>query len=159
MTLASNIAGIRRTHRDCCITDSYEDEGCRLDMRGLPQETLTTIHGSNYQANHRWPGRLCDRIIIGESGNGFVCAVEFKGGNNIDMSVAIEQIQRGLELAAAMLPGQQPGKWRPLLLYSGSRGKREQKLLMRNKVAYKGQKVRVDCIDCGASLLNYLGGN
>ena len=158
MTLASNIAHIRRAHQNCCLTDSYEDEGCGLDVRGL-ESHITTIHGSNYQANHRWQGRLCDRIIIGESGDGFVCAVEFKGGNSIDMSVAIEQIQRGLELATSMLPGQQPEKWYPLLLYSGHNGKREQKMLMRNKVTYKGKKERVDRLNCGASLLNYLERN
>lgn len=159
MTLASNIAHIRRAHQNCCLTDSYEDEGCGLDVRGIPLASLTTIHGSNHQARHNRPGRLCDRIIIGESGNGFVCAVEFKGGNNIDMSVAIEQIQEGLNLAADLLPGQPPGKWHPLLLYSGSMRPTGTKLLTDKKVSYKGRTARVDRINCGSSLLNYLKRN
>ena len=159
MTLASNIANIRRAHQDCCLTDCYTDEGCGLDVRDIPLASLTTIHGSHHQARHNRPGRLCDRVIIGESGDGFVCAVEFKGGNNIDMSGAIEQIQGGLRLAAELLPGQPPGKWHPLLLYSGSMGPREKDLLRKTRVGYKGSKALVDRLNCGASLLNYLNRN
>ena len=156
MTLESVISNIRDDHRDCCITGSYEDEGCRLDTNGLTLSLLAAFHGGNYQLNHAWTGRLCDRVIIGQSHGGFVCAVEFKGGNNIIMSVAIEQIQGGLDLAAFLLPTRSPEKWYPLLVYSGSMSGRERDLLRNKKVSYRGNKARVDRIDCGSSLLNYL---
>lgn len=156
MTLASEVSGIRKNHRDCCITEIYEDEGCRLDVRGLQQTSLTAVNGTNYQSNHLWQGRLCDRIIIGQSHGNFVCAVEFKGGRNIIMSDAISQIQRGLDLASSLLQERAPRTWYPLLAYSGSMSGRERNLLRRKKVSFRGGKALVDRIDCGSSLLAYL---
>ena len=156
MTLASTIAGIRSEHSDCCITDTYLDEGCRLDVSELPGQSLTTIHGSSYQSKHPWQGRLCDRIILGQSNGNFVCAVELKGGHNIIMSDAINQIQRGLDLAASLLQARSPDSWYPLLVYSGSMTGRERDLLRNKRVTYRGGKARVDRIDCGSSLRDYL---
>ena len=156
MTLASTIAGIRGEHSECCITDTYEDEGCRLDVRQLPRQSLTTLSGSSYQNNHPWEGRLCDRIIIGQSNGNYVCAVELKGGRNVIMSDAINQIQRGLDLAASLLQAQSPVNWYPLLVYSGSMSGRERDLLRNKRVKYRGGTARVDRIDCGSSLLAYL---
>lgn len=156
MTLASRVSWIRDTHRDCCITDIYEDEGCRLDVRGLQKSSLTTINGTNYQSNHAWQGRLCDRVIIGQSHGNFVCAIELKGGRNITMSDAINQIQRGLDLAADLMQTRSPAKWYPLLAYSGSMSRRESNMLRRLKVSYRGGKAFVERIACGARLLTYV---
>ena len=156
MTMASNIAGIRRDHSDCCITDSYVDEGCRLEIGGLPKQSLMAIDGSRYQANHPWQGRLCDRIMIGHTQRNFVSAIELKGGRNIIMSDAINQIQRGLDLASSLLQVLSPDNWYPLLVYSGSMSGREKDLLRNKKVSFRGGKARVDRIDCGSSLLAYL---
>lgn len=156
MTLASVVADIRETHQDCCITNVFEDEGCRLDVRGLQISSLTAINGSDFQASHPWQGVLCDRVIIGLSHGSFVCAVEFKGGRNIVMSDAISQIQRGLDLANSMLQERAPESWYPLLAYSGSMSGRERYLLRRKRVIFRGGKARVDRIDCGSSLLAYL---
>ena len=156
MTLASIVERIHGEHDSCCITDSYVDENCPLDVRGLAGFGLTTIHGSNYQANHPWEGRLCDRIVIGQSYGSFMCAVELKGGRNIIMSEAINQIQRGLDLAGFLLQTQSPNNWYPLLVYSGSMSGRERDLLRNKRVTYRGRKARVDRIDCGSSLRDYL---
>ena len=152
MILASTIISIRNEHLDCCITETYEDEGCRLDVSGLSRPSLTTIDGSDYQANHPWEGRLCDRIIVGQSNGNFVCAVELKGGRNILMSEAIDQIQRGLDLADSLLQALAPKNWYPLLAYSGSMSGRERDLLRNKRVRFRGGTARVDRIDCGASL-------
>ena len=156
MTLASTISTVLGEHSQCCITDSYIDEGCGLDVSGLPRRSLTTISGTSYQANHPWQGRLCDRIIIGQTIGNFVSVVELKGGRNIIMSDAIKQIQRGLDLSASLLRAASPENWYPLLVYSGSMSGREKDLLRNKTVSYQGGKARVDRIDCGSSLLVYL---
>ena len=156
MTLASVVNAIRNTHGSCCLTDSYEDENCRLDVSGLAPSSLTTVNGTDYQDNHPWEGRLCDRIIVGQRNGYFVCAIELKGGRNVVMSESIEQIQRGLDLAANLLGGLTPRKWYPLLAYSGSMSGRERDLLRKKRISFKGDKAFVDRIDCGSSLLNYL---
>lgn len=156
MTLAAVVARVRSEHDNCCITDSYVDEGCRLDIRGFPGPSLTAIDGTRYQGTHKWEGRLCDRIIISQSDGNFVCAAELKGGNGIHMSGAIDQIQRGLDLAGSLLQTRSPGNWYPLLVYSGSMSGRERDLLRNKRVTYRGRKSRVDRIDCGSRLRDYI---
>ncbi len=83
MTLASAIDRIGARDKDCCLTDSYEENNCGLDLRGLARASLTTIHGTKYQTspNHFWRGKLCDRVIFGRTSNEhFLCAVELKAG-------------------------------------------------------------------------------
>ena len=156
MTQESAMSRIHSEHLDCCLTDSYEENRCRLNVSEAIRSSLTTIHGTDYQSSHGWRGRLCDRIIFGTFGGNFVCAVELKGGQSADMSVAIEQIQGGLNLADSLLQPQVLDEWYPLLLYSGSVPRKEKDVLQRKLVTYRGNKVRVDRIDCGASLQDYL---
>ena len=159
MTLASVTTGIRESHLNCCIDQSvnhFEDEGCRLDIGGIQRSSLTALNGTSYQSNHPWDGRLCDRIIIGQSNGSFVCAVELKGGTSIDMSVAINQIQRGLDLLASLLQNASPQNWYPLLVYSGRMSKTDKNLHRTKKVSYRGRKSTVDRIDDRYRLLNYL---
>ena len=85
-----------------------------------------------------------------------MCAVELKGGQSADMSVAIGQIQGGLNLADSLLQTQALEEWYPLLLYSGSMPRKERDVLQRKLVTYRGGRVRVDRINCGSDLLDYL---
>ena len=152
---------IRNQYRDCCLTDSYEDEGCRINIAGFSPSALTTIHGTQNQncPNHRRPGRLCDRLIFGRLDSlnrDFVCAAELKGGNNLDASVAINQIQSGLNLAHSVLDNQSTVTWYPLLVYSGSSKGHGLNLLRSRRVSFRGKKQLVDRINCGSNLLGYL---
>ena len=156
MTLDAAIGMIRKDHFGCCLTDSYQENRCRLDTTGLANSSLTTIHGTHYQANHSCQGRLCDRVIFGRLDEHFVCAVELKGGRSADVSVAIEQIQAGLNLAASLLQSQLPDNCHALLLYSGSMPRRERDVFLKRTVQYRGRNERVNRLDCGSRLLDYL---
>lgn len=160
MTLDSSFARIRNQHQSCCITDTYEENNCGLNVTGLNRDALTAIHGTNYQARndreHTYRGRLCDRVIFGRADENFLCAVEFKGGQSADVSVAIDQIQGGLNLADSLMSGREIMWWRAFLVYSGSMPKPERALLGRKKVGYKGRKRNVRRIDCGSRLLDNL---
>ena len=62
MTLASMTAGIRESHKDCCIDHSinhYEEKGCRLDIRDIQRSSLTALNGS----------RIISRDIPGKGGS------------------------------------------------------------------------------------------
>ena len=156
MTTEFAIAAMHDAHLDCCIAGSYQENHCRLDITGLESSLLATLHGSSFQSNHNWRGRLCDLVIFGRLNGYFVCAVELKGGQSADTSVAIEQIQGGLDLAVSLLQSRAPQKFYPLLLYSGSMPRKELDALRKNMVSYRGKKERIDRIDCGSRLLDYL---
>ena len=154
---------IDNQYHGCCLTNCYEDEGCRIDIGGFNLGALTTIHGTKHQHcpkhKQRGPGRLCDRLIFGRLDNlnrDFVCAAELKGGKNLDASVAIRQIQGGLDLAHGILDGRSTVDWYPLLFYSGGARGPGLKLLRSKKVSFGGKKKLVDRVDCGSILLKHL---
>ena len=161
MTLPQFSVTIRNEYRDCCLTDSYQDAGCGINVSGFDPKTLTTINGSQNQTCHKHgrPGRLCDRLIFGRLNKvdrDFVCAAELKGGTNLDASVAIKQIQSGLNLAHSVLANQSTVTWYPLLVYSGSSKGHGLNLLRSRKVSFRGEKQLVDRINCGSNLHRYL---
>ena len=156
MTQDPALEAIRQDHSHCCITDSYQENRCGLNMRGLDRSAFVTLHGTRYQSNHPWPGRLCDRVIFGRIQENFVCAVEFKGGRSTDISTAIDQIQGGLNLAVELRLGQWATDWHPLLIYSGSVPRDEVTVIRTKQVSFRNQRRLVRRIACGSSLLNYL---
>ena len=149
---------IRGTYRGCCLTDSYSEPHCRIDVSGLEDSELGTIHGdSNQQCrNHRVAARLCDRLIFGRLNGDFICAAELKGGRNPEVPKAIRQIQGGLDLARAILGNRNIDKWYPLLFFRGRMRGNDLRAIQTRTVSYGGKMKLIDRLDCGASLFNYL---
>ena len=156
MTPAKYLKRIRDIHGDCCITNSYEDHGCKVDIRSLDKSALTTIHGDKHQKHHGLDTKLCDRLIFGQRGKVFVCSVELKGGKNVNVLKAISQVQGGLNLARDLLSAQSECNWYPILAYSGSLNGKGLQLLRAKTVSFRGRKKVVDREECGFDLHRYL---
>ena len=156
MTPVRVLKRIREIHGDCCITDSYEDRGCKIDIRSLGKSALTTIHGDRHQELHGLETKLCDRLVFGQRGKIFVCSVELKGGKNVDVSKAKTQVQGGLDLARDLLSAQTECDWYPILAYSGSLSGKGLQLLRAKTVSFRGKKKVVVRKECGFNLHSYL---
>lgn len=164
MTYSQMAASIRETYGDCCLTDSFTEPNCRIDVSGLENPQLAAIHGDLNQrcSNHGVAARLCDRLIFGRLNGDFICAAELKGGKNPEVPKAISQIQGGLDLARSILGNRTIERWYPLLFFTvGGRNRGKMKgndlsALRTKRVSYGGKKKLVDRIDCGSSLLAYL---
>ena len=149
---------IRNTYGHCCLTDSYSELNCRINITGLEDARLNTIHGDRNQLcpRHRMSVRLCDRLIFGNLNDDFICAAELKGGKNPEVPKAIRQIQGGLELARSILRNRPIERWYSLLFFRGKMKGNDLRTLQTRAVSYGGKKKLIDRIDCGSSLLNYL---
>ena len=155
---------IRSTYGDCCLTDSYSEPNCRIDISGLESSELATVHGDLNQRcpNHGVANRLCDRLIFGQLSDDFICAAELKGGRNPEVPKAIQQIQGGFDLARSILGGRTVERWYPLLYFTvGGRNRGKMKgndlrALQTRTVSYGGKKKLVDRVDCGSGLRDYL---
>ena len=149
---------IRDTYGDCCLTDSYVDQNCRINVSEMGDSELATIHGDLIQQcpKHKVATRLCDRLIFGRSNGDFICAAELKGGRNPEVPKAISQIQGGLELARSILRNRTIEKWYPLLFFRGRMKGNDFRAIQTRTVSYGGKRKLVDRIDCGSSLLDYL---
>ena len=149
---------IRNAYGDCCLTESYADSSCRIDVSGLEDSELTAVDGDRNQRcpNHGVTARLCDRLIFGHRNRDFICAVELKGGRNPEVPKAMSQIQGGLDLARSILGNRTLERWYPLLFFSGKMKGNDLRTLQTRTVSYGGKRKLIDRLDCGASLLNYL---
>ena len=150
--------GIRDTYGNCCLTDSFTEPNCRIDVSGLEDSRLATIHGDFNQRcpNHAVATRLCDRLIFGRLNGDFICAAELKGGRNPEVPKAIEQIQGGLNLARSILRNRTIDTWYPLLFFRGKMRGNDLRAIQTRTVSYSGKKKLIDRIDCGSSLRAYL---
>jgi hypothetical protein len=158
MAYSQLAASIRSTYGDCCLTDSYAEPNCRINVSGLEDSELTAIHGDLNQGcrDHKSPARLCDRIIYGRLDRDFICAAEIKGGRNPEVPKSIRQIQGGLDLARSILQNRTIESWYPLLFSSGKMKGNDLRTLQTRRVSYGGKKKLIDRLNCGSSLLNYL---
>ena len=149
---------IRSTYGNCCLTDSYSDSNCRIDVSRLEISELATVHGDlNQQCqNHGGPGRLCDRLIFGRLNDDFICAAELKGGRNPEVPKAIRQIQGGLDLARLILGNRNVERWYPILFFRGKMKGNDLRAIQTRTVSYGGKRKLIDRVNCGSSLLNYL---
>ncbi len=134
-----------------------------MNLDQLGRASLVMLDGLKYQRSHHYQGKLCDRIIFGQWARGdFVCAVEFKGGRNIDVDEALEQIQNGLNVASELLPGQTPDDWYPILLYRGRLKGAETTKLRARHVSFQAQRRESSPVikrDCGSSLIGIMEQN
>ena len=149
---------IRDTYGNCCLTDSFTEPNCRIDVSGLEDSRLATIHGDFNQRcpNHGVATRLCDRLIFGRLNENFICAAELKGGRNPEVPKAVRQIQGGLDLARSILGNRVIERWYPLLFARGKIKGTGKRVLQTRRVSYGGKKKLVDQLDCGSNLLAYL---
>ena len=158
MAYSQMAESIREAYGNCCLTDSYVEPNCRIDVSGLENSQLATVHGDLNQRcrDHGRPTRLCDRLLFGHLDEDFICAAELKGGKNPEVPKAIRQIQGGLDLARSILGNRTIERWYPLLFFRGKMKGNDLRALQTRTVSYGGKKKLLDRIDCGSSLLNYL---
>ena len=121
-----------------------------MDVGGRASRAI--IHGAKYQETERFTEKLCDRLVFCREDRFILAAVELKGGGNVRMSQAIDQIQNGLRVAKDILKGRPVDDWVPLLLYSGRMRLNETRLLQSRSVEFRGERKVVVKRDCGTRL-------
>ena len=146
---------ILRNYADC-TTPSCRERGCRLQLDGIRGRPRVIVHGTKFQKREKFRGKLCDRIVFLGGKNLTVAAVELKGGGNVDMSEAVEQIQNGLSVAGDILRGRPVTRWFPVLLYSGRIVPADIKLLQNKRITFRGDSQQVIKHDCDSRLSDVL---
>ena len=151
---------IIQQHLNCCLVPECEDECCELMVDGWSIPPLALIRGRDYQHFHRLKGPLCDFTIFGRSSKRFVCAIEMKGGNNLQAKHAVEQIQAGLLIAESMVQPGEYDNWYPILLRFDDAGNDWDIRFLASPNAYvrfHGARARVELHECGSRLDDILG--
>ena len=148
-------------HQGCCLVSCCSDEGCVLDVSGWSEPRLAVIGGTRYQRAHNFNDPLCDFTLFGRDSGRFVCAVEMKGGRNLEAKHAIQQIQGGLTIAEQMFGSDEVDIWHPILLCHGYPSNWWDIRFLssgNNVVEFHGQRKRVELQECGTSLNDLLQG-
>lgn len=142
------IESIRRNYPGC-MTRTCRENKCGLRLDGVNSTSLAIIHGTKYQKNRQFTGKLCDRIVFCGKNEFVLAAVELKSGGTIHLSDAITQIQNGLDVAGVILGNRPVAHWLPLLLYSGSMKRHEIALLRTKSVRFRNERKIVEKHKCG----------
>ena len=152
-----SIRHIRESYPNC-ITESCRENRCSLRLDGFSRGSMAIIHGGRYQEENNFTDKLCDRILFcGE--HGFIMtAVELKGGGDVHLSEAIDQIQNGLRVAMGILGNRPVAEWLPLLMYSGSMHPNETRLLRTKSVEFRGQRKNIIKRNCNTQLTALIPG-
>ena len=148
-------------HKSCCLVSDCTDEGCELDTSGWSEPQLFVIGGTPFQRVHHFNDPLCDFTLFGLDSRRFVCAVEMKGGRNLDAKHAVQQIQGGLTIAAEIFSGEEVDVWHPILLcHRGPDRFADKRFLLSgdNFVEFHGRRKLVELHRCGCSLSDVLHG-
>ena len=142
---------IESIHRNYpgCLTRTCRENKCSLQLDGVNSSSSAIIHGSKFQKNEHFTGKLCDRIVFCGQDGFILAAVELKGGGTIHLSDAITQIQNGLDVAGAILENRPVAQWFPLLLYSGSMKPAETRILRTKSVRFRDERKIVEKHNCG----------
>ena len=165
MTTTQVLNSIRDAHRDCCIIDNCRDHGCSVNLTGISPESLVIIHGERHRQKHGDPGlKIADRIIFANLPNFLATVIELKGGNSIrrrDIRDAVEQVQMGVRVVERLLPARQIANLTPTLFlaYSGSMSRRDSTYLKDNRITFRGSRIPLVRVNCGASLVDILARN
>ena len=149
------IGYVRRNHPKC-ITHSCRENKCGLKLDGVNPKSLAIIHGTKYQKINNFTEKLCDRIVFCEEHGFILAAVELKGGKNVRMSEAIDQIQNGLIVARDILSNRPVAEWLPLLLYKGRMKPYETRLLRSKSVEFRGERKNIIKRNCDTQLSTIL---
>lgn len=143
-----------------CLTSSCSENKCALVRSGMSEAQWKIVHGTRYQKSRRFSQKLCDRIVFYAWKGFYVAAVELKGGKNLDVMDAREQIQNGLEITQDAVQHDAVTDWFPLLFTARKLTLLELKLLVKNPVSFKDQPPKVVIRrDCGTSFRNIIQGN
>lgn len=163
MTQDDIVEHIRSIHSRCCLTHKSGERNCSLNIRGFDSSSLVMLDGTLYQKEHGYVDRLCDRIVFGRwQDTNFVGAVELKGGKNVNLRQAVDQIQNGLTVAENCLSGHSVTGWYPVLLFSGHLGGIGTTKLRTSRLALPTLRRNPPEIikrDCGSSLTAILEQN
>ncbi len=136
----------------CSLTRTCKEKNCSLQLDNVNPTATAIIHGTKYQKNEKFTKKLCDRLVFCMYHGLVLVAVELKGGNKINMSQAIEQIQNGLSVAAGILKNVSVAEWLPILMFSGHIGPHEIRLLRNKSVEFQGERKIVVKRPCNSKL-------
>jgi hypothetical protein len=98
---------------------------------------------------HNISGKKCDFILFlfENGGKLLTIPVELKGGN-VDASDAHEQLQRGADFAAWVVPRNFNSLCRPVLIHEKSLHPQQRKTLNRAKVRFRGHELTIKTARC-----------
>ena len=151
MTELLSTVRCRIIDQSCFVTRCRKDR-CSVSLPQSPARNRLIIDcdqpGSPFGPNDT----KCDCLLFEETPNGAGRAIpiELKSGR-IRASAVIEQLQAGAQAVENLLPREIAVQLQPLLAY-GNIPKGERAALSRGVVWFRGDRIRINKIRCGAQL-------
>ena len=141
-----------------CLCTRCGRGGCTLRTDSLAKHRITIIDCDTYVSLRGFTKRLCDYLLFYDNAVLIVIAIELKGGR-IHANEVIEQIRNGAKVAERFAKPENLCKFFPIVLFGRRTRSMEFRVLGRphNKVAFRGERIRVYVGRCGSQLTDFIG--
>lgn len=139
----------------CLVKGGLSKEGCKVRMTDAPDPRL--VVDFDKPGSPAPPGATrCDYLLVAEGGHGcgWVVPLELKRGK-LHADQAVRQLQQGALAAEAIIPANEPIRFRPVVVSGGTR-KHERDILKVRKVRFRDSTEPARLLSCGAPLVQAL---
>ena len=131
---------------NCC--ESCSRDRCRVFLEDVPRERIVVDADKAFEAHGQW-GKRCDFILFVLEGAQKLVAVpvELKSGN-VDVSDALEQLQKGAAFAERFTPEASGAVCRPILFHGKAIHRKYRSAINRKKIRFLGVNLTVKISRC-----------
>ena len=153
--MAGLVESVRAKVNASCLATRCSAEGCVVSMNGVRGEHVLINMDCRSLGIGRQDSR-CDFIFVSDDGD-WVVALELKRGS-LDASYVVEQLRAGARFVERIIPRDVEVNFVPLAVYGGKfhRKEREELLKRANWISFRGERLRVDSLRCGRSIVEKL---
>jgi len=131
---------------NCC--DSCSRDGCGVSLEDVPRERVVVDADKAFDAHGR-SGKRCDFIlfVLGAGRKLIAAPLELKSGG-VDVSDALEQLQKGVAFAGRFAPKASEAECRPILFHGSKIHPKDRIRLNRKKIRFRGRDLTVKTSRC-----------
>ena len=138
-----------------CHARHCDKDGCRIGLEGTPPVRVI-VDMDCEELQIPVDRKRCDYLFFGEEDRAIcVAPVELKSGR-VDVSAALEQLERGAEFAHDLLPQGASLRFVPVLAHGKGIHRKDLKRLLDKAIVLRGKKGKVQRIKCGEPLIRAL---
>jgi hypothetical protein len=133
------------------IDNDCKNSGCQLKISDIDKKLITIINCDRFANIIKYTGKICDFFIFLTLGNSCLAIVEMKS-KNIEPLKAIKQLQEGVSKVDDIITWNIPVSYYPILLHKGGMHPNDYKILGKERITIKGNRMFIIVEKCGSYL-------
>ena len=137
-----------------CLANRLRKSGCTVKLDGAPASSIK-IDMDKCEPLVKQTETRCDYIFIGVGNDVFLVPLEVKPTPNA--TKIVNQLQAGADIAdCRIIPPNEKVQFQPVVAHRKKFGKQENLILRHenSKIHFRGERIQIERLKCGAPLTN-----